>query len=104
MWLARQTKQLQQRAACDAGWLHVRELQSLAGRAQYLHLAVPTAHFYPRKFHDVVGSKWGGRVRMTHQLRRDLQRWTAVPTQSNGRPIHRSVETAYDHCDSSSYG
>eukprot|EP00873_Tetraselmis_striata_P023178 jgi/Tetstr1/443442/TSEL_031453.t1 len=37
-------------------------------------------------------------------VRRDLQWWTAVPTQPNGRPIHRPVETAYMHCDSSGYG
>eukprot|EP00873_Tetraselmis_striata_P034787 jgi/Tetstr1/455051/TSEL_041907.t1 len=91
-------------AARDARWLPVRELQSLAGRAQYLHLAIPAARFYLRELHDVVGSKWGSRVRMTHQLRRDLQWWTAVPTQANGRPIHRHVETAYMHCDSSGYG
>eukprot|EP00873_Tetraselmis_striata_P009838 jgi/Tetstr1/430102/TSEL_001961.t1 len=102
--LARQAKQLLQRAARDARWLPVRELQSLAGRAQYLFLAIPAGRFYLRELHDVVGSKWGGRVRMTHQLRRDLQWWTAVPTQANGRPIHRLVETAYMHCDSSGYG
>eukprot|EP00873_Tetraselmis_striata_P008205 jgi/Tetstr1/428469/TSEL_018480.t1 len=102
--LARQAKQLLQRAARDARWLPVRELHSLAGRAQYLFLAIPAARFYLRELHDVVGSKWGGRVRMTHQLRRDLQWWTAVPTQANGRPIHRHVETAYMHCDSSGYG
>eukprot|EP00873_Tetraselmis_striata_P045582 jgi/Tetstr1/465846/TSEL_010466.t1 len=71
--LARQAKQLLQRAACDARWLPVRELQSLAGRTQYLFLAIPAARFYLRELHDVVGSKWGGRERMTHQLRRDLQ-------------------------------
>eukprot|EP00873_Tetraselmis_striata_P035161 jgi/Tetstr1/455425/TSEL_042257.t1 len=102
--LARQAKQLLQRAARDARWLPVRELQSLAGRAQYLFWAIPAARFYLRALHDVVGSKWGGRVRMTHQLRRDLQWWTAVPTPANGRPIHRPVETAYIHCDSSGYG
>eukprot|EP00873_Tetraselmis_striata_P042614 jgi/Tetstr1/462878/TSEL_007827.t1 len=102
--LARQAKQLLQRAARDARWLPVRDLQSLAGRAQYLFLVIPAARFYLRELHDVVGSKWGGRVRMTHQLRRDLQWWTAVPTQANGRPIHRPVETAYMHCDSSGYG
>eukprot|EP00873_Tetraselmis_striata_P018030 jgi/Tetstr1/438294/TSEL_026861.t1 len=102
--LARQAKPLLQRAAHDARWLPVRELQSLAGRAQCLFLAIPAARFYLRELHDVVGSKWGGRVRMTHQLRRDLQWRTAVPTQANGRPIHRHVETAYMHCDSSGYG
>eukprot|EP00873_Tetraselmis_striata_P034851 jgi/Tetstr1/455115/TSEL_041967.t1 len=102
--LARQAKQLLQRAARNALWLPVRELQSLAARAQYLSLAIPAARLYLRELHDVVGSKWGGRVRMTHQLRRDLQWWTAVPTQANGRPIHHLVETAYMHCDSSGYG
>eukprot|EP00873_Tetraselmis_striata_P022200 jgi/Tetstr1/442464/TSEL_003210.t1 len=101
--LARQPKQRPQRAARDARWLPVRELQSLAGRAQYMYSAIPAARFYLRELHDVVASKWGGRVRMT-QLRRDLQWWTAMPTQSNGHPIHRHVETAYVHCDSSGYG
>eukprot|EP00873_Tetraselmis_striata_P015939 jgi/Tetstr1/436203/TSEL_025048.t1 len=101
--LVRQAKQQLQRAARDARWLPVRELQPLVGRAQYLYLAIPAARFYLRELHDVMGSKWGGRVRMTHQLRRDLQWWTAVPTQANGRPIHRPVETAYMHCDSSGY-
>eukprot|EP00873_Tetraselmis_striata_P033014 jgi/Tetstr1/453278/TSEL_003960.t1 len=42
---------------------------------------------------------------MTHQPRRDLQWWTAVPTHHvNGRPIHRHVETAYMQCASSGYG
>eukprot|EP00873_Tetraselmis_striata_P012255 jgi/Tetstr1/432519/TSEL_021892.t1 len=72
--LARQAKQLLQRAARNARWLPVRELQSLARRAQYFFLAIPAARFCLRELHDVVGSKWGGRVRMTHQLRRDL-RW-----------------------------
>eukprot|EP00873_Tetraselmis_striata_P019837 jgi/Tetstr1/440101/TSEL_028459.t1 len=92
------------RPATPVGYVPVRELQLLAGRAQYLYLAIPAARFYLRELHDVVGSKWGGRVRMTHQLRRDLQWWTAVPAHANGRPIHRSVETAYTHCDSSGYG
>eukprot|EP00873_Tetraselmis_striata_P045690 jgi/Tetstr1/465954/TSEL_000917.t1 len=93
--LARQAKQLMQCAAPDARWLPMRELQSLAGRAQYLHLASPAARFYMRELHDVVvGSKWGGRVRMTHQLRRNMQWWTAVPTRSNGHAINCPVETA----------
>eukprot|EP00873_Tetraselmis_striata_P003159 jgi/Tetstr1/423423/TSEL_014104.t1 len=72
------------------------ELKSLAGRARYIYLAIPSARFYLREIHDVVGSTWGGRVHMTHQL---------PPTQFNGRPIHRGpAETAYVHCDSSGYG
>eukprot|EP00873_Tetraselmis_striata_P045491 jgi/Tetstr1/465755/TSEL_010380.t1 len=41
---------------------------------------------------------------MTPQLRRDLQWWTSVPTQFNGKPIHRPVETAYLHTDNSGFG
>eukprot|EP00873_Tetraselmis_striata_P015659 jgi/Tetstr1/435923/TSEL_002659.t1 len=102
--LARKAKQLLHRAARDARWLPVRVLQSLAGWAQYVFSAIPAARFYLRELHDVVGSKWGGRVRMTHPLLCDLEWWTAVPTQANGRPIHRPVETAYMQCDSSGYG
>eukprot|EP00873_Tetraselmis_striata_P000827 jgi/Tetstr1/421091/TSEL_012135.t1 len=56
-----------------------------------------------RELHDVVDSKRGGQVRMTHRVRRDMQWLTAVPTQSNGRPIYRTVEKAYVHGDSSGY-
>eukprot|EP00873_Tetraselmis_striata_P022830 jgi/Tetstr1/443094/TSEL_031150.t1 len=47
---------------------------------------------------------WGGRVKMTNQLRRDLEWWTQVPAQHNGRSMYKPVETAYLHADSSSYG
>jgi hypothetical protein len=51
-------------------------------------------------------SHWpgGGRVRLTHQLRRDLEWWRAVPTQNNGRSIYKPVETAYLHANSLDYG
>eukprot|EP00873_Tetraselmis_striata_P025467 jgi/Tetstr1/445731/TSEL_033379.t1 len=88
----------------DSAWLPVQELQSLAWQAQYLFLAIPAARFFLRELHSVVGDRWGGRVRMTPQLRRDLQWWTSVPSQSNGKPIHRPGETAYLHTDSSGYG
>eukprot|EP00873_Tetraselmis_striata_P034755 jgi/Tetstr1/455019/TSEL_041876.t1 len=40
-----------------------------------------------------------------HQLRRDLEWWSAFPTHSNGRPIYKPVETVYYmHIDSSGYG
>eukprot|EP00873_Tetraselmis_striata_P014170 jgi/Tetstr1/434434/TSEL_023534.t1 len=102
--LSRQATRLIGRATRNARWLPVRELQSLAGQAQFLFLAIPAARFFLRELHSVVGDRWGGRVRMTPQLRRDLQWWTSVPSQSNGKPIHRPVETAYVHTDSSGYG
>eukprot|EP00873_Tetraselmis_striata_P012612 jgi/Tetstr1/432876/TSEL_022225.t1 len=74
------------------------------GQTQYLFLAIPAARLFLRELHTVVGDRWGGRVRMTPQLRRDLQWWTSVPSQSNGKPIHRPVETAYLHTDNSGYG
>eukprot|EP00873_Tetraselmis_striata_P001958 jgi/Tetstr1/422222/TSEL_013074.t1 len=102
--LSRQATRLIGRATRNAKGLPMRELQSLAGQAQCLFLAIPAARFFLRELHSVVGDRWGGRVRMTPQLRRDLQWWTSVPIQSNGKPIHRPVETAYPHTDSSGYG
>eukprot|EP00873_Tetraselmis_striata_P012338 jgi/Tetstr1/432602/TSEL_021972.t1 len=102
--LSRQATRLIGRATRNARWLPLRELLSLAGQAQYLFLAIPAARFILRELHSVVGDRWGGRVRMTPQLRRDLQWWTSVPSQANGKPIHRPVETAYLHTDSSGYG
>jgi hypothetical protein len=43
-------------------------------------------------------------VRLTHQLRRDLEWWRTVPTQHNGRSIYKPIETTYLHADSSDYG
>jgi hypothetical protein len=34
----------------------------------------------------------------------DVQWWTHVPDQSNGKPIHKPVETAYLHTDNFGYG
>jgi hypothetical protein len=38
---------------------------------------------------------------MTPQPKQDLQLWTEVPTQSNGKLIQRPVEITYLHTDSS---
>jgi hypothetical protein len=43
-------------------------------------------------------------VRLTYQLKRDLQWWTQVPSANNGRSMFSPIETAYQHCDSSGYG
>eukprot|EP00873_Tetraselmis_striata_P018313 jgi/Tetstr1/438577/TSEL_027128.t1 len=76
------------------------------GRAQFLFLAIRPAQLLLRELHDVLRTKdsWSGLVKMTHQLRRDLERWVAVPSHSNGRSIYKPVETAYMYVDSSGYG
>jgi hypothetical protein len=70
--LAKQAGHLLQRATKNMRWLPVKELQSFAGHAQYLFLAIPAARFFLRELHSVLGDKWGSRVRLTLQLRRDL--------------------------------
>eukprot|EP00873_Tetraselmis_striata_P016988 jgi/Tetstr1/437252/TSEL_025982.t1 len=87
-------------------WEPVQRLKHL-GRAQFLLLAIKSARFYLRELHDVLRTKdsWSGRIKMTRQLRRDLEWWVAVPNHSNGRSsIYKPVETAYMHVDSSGYG
>lgn len=94
------------RAARDRRWVPVKLLSSLAGKAQFLYLAIPAARFYLRELHTVSSSKesWSARVKVTNQLWRDLQWWAEVPVRSNGRTMFRHVETAYLHVDSSDYG
>jgi hypothetical protein len=102
--LAKLSRQPMQRATRASRWLHVQELQSFACQAHYLFLAIPAARFFLRELHSVLGEKWGGRVRLTPQLRRDLHWWTQVLSHANGKNIHRPVESAYINCDSSGYG
>jgi hypothetical protein len=102
--LAKQARHLLQRATRTSRWLPVKELQSFVGQAQYLFLAISATRFFMRELHSVLGDEWGGRVRLTPQLRRDLQWWTQVPNHANGKNMHRPVESAYIHCDSSGYG
>eukprot|EP00873_Tetraselmis_striata_P025854 jgi/Tetstr1/446118/TSEL_033718.t1 len=61
--LSRQAARLIGRATGNARWLPVRELQSLAGQAQYLFLAIPAARPFLRELHSVVGDRWLGRAR-----------------------------------------
>lgn len=93
-------------AARGKRWVPVKSLASLAGKAQFLYLAIPAARLYLSELHNVVGtrSSWSGRVKLTPQLLRDLAWWKTVPTQLNGRIIYRPVETAYMHVDSSDFG
>jgi hypothetical protein len=41
---------------------------------------------------------------MRPQLMRDMQWWTQVPAQSNGKPIQRPAQTAPLHIESLGYG
>jgi hypothetical protein len=73
---------------------------------QYLYLIIPAARFYLRELHNVLATRigWGGRVRLTYHLRRDLQWWTQVPSANTGRSMCSPIETAYLHCDNSCCG
>eukprot|EP00873_Tetraselmis_striata_P010843 jgi/Tetstr1/431107/TSEL_020823.t1 len=75
-------------------------------RSKFVFRAIKPARFYLRELHDVLRTKdsWSGRVKMTRQLRRELEWWATVPNHSNGRSIYKSVETAYVHVDSSGHG
>jgi hypothetical protein len=97
--IAKPTKHLIGRATRNARWLPVKDLQSLARQAQYLFVAIPAARFYLRELHSVVGEKWGGLVRLTPHTRHDLHSWTQVPSQPNGKSIHKPVETTCLHTD-----
>jgi hypothetical protein len=94
------------RAASHKRWVSVKPLVSLARKAQFLHLSIPVARFFLRELHDVVKTtkSWSSTVKMSCQLKRDLEWWTKVPSHHNGSPIWKPVENAYLHCDSIGYG
>ena len=94
------------RAASHKQWVSVKNLACLAGKAQFLHLAIPLARFFLRELHDVVkiAKSWSGSVKVTSQLKRDLEWWTQVPSHHNGAPIWKPIENAYLQCDSICYG
>jgi len=104
--IATMAKTLLCRAAAHKRWFSVKTLASLVGKAHFLHLAIFVARFFLRELHDVVGSAkcWSGTVRVTPQLKRDLEWRTHVPDYKNGAPIWKPIENAYLHCDSSDYG
>ena len=68
-------KNLVRRATAHKSWVDVKILASLAGKAQFLHLAIPVAMFFLRELHDVVNSAkcWSGTVRLTPKFKRDLE-------------------------------
>ncbi len=69
------SKQLLVRSSKNKRWVPVKSLASLAGKAQFLHLAIPVARFFSWELHNVVKSaeSWTGTVRVTKQLKRDLE-------------------------------
>ncbi len=77
------------KAATNKRWVGVKALASLAGNAHFLHLTIPVARFFLRELHDVVSASKSlpGTVRVTCQLKHDLQWWTSVPSEHNGSPI-----------------
>jgi hypothetical protein len=87
-------------------WLPARQLAVFAGKAQYLYLDIPGVRFCLRELHDIVATRtrYGGRVKLTYQLKRYLMWWTQVPSAKNGCSIFSQTETAYLHCDILGYG
>ncbi len=77
------------RAAAHKRWVSVKTLASLAGKAQLFHLAISVARFFLRALHDVVNAAkcWSGTVRVTPQLKRDIEWCTHVLDCKNGSPI-----------------
>jgi hypothetical protein len=75
-------------ASKNKRWVPVKAIASLAGKAQFMHLAIPVARFYLRELHDVVSSAaaWLGTVRLSKQLKRDLEWWRTVPESTTARP------------------
>eukprot|EP00873_Tetraselmis_striata_P046313 jgi/Tetstr1/466577/TSEL_011079.t1 len=78
--LAKAARSLLGRAASNKRWLQARQVASFAGKAQFMYLAVTPARFFLRELHCVLATRqgWGGRVKMTNQLRRGLEWWTQL--------------------------
>eukprot|EP00873_Tetraselmis_striata_P033247 jgi/Tetstr1/453511/TSEL_040480.t1 len=72
--LAKVARSLLGRAASNRRWLPAR-LASFVGKAKFLYMAITPARFFLRELHCVLATRqgWGGRVKMTNQLRRDLE-------------------------------
>jgi hypothetical protein len=70
---SKQARQPLQRSIQTRICLPVKDLQSFASQAECLFLAIPADIFFLRDLHSVLGEKWGRRVRLIPQLRRDLE-------------------------------
>jgi hypothetical protein len=88
--IASLAKSLLCEAAANKRCVSVKALASVAGKYQFLNLAIPAARFFLRELHDVVSAakSWSGTVQVTCQFKRDLLWWTSVPSEYNGVPIH----------------
>ncbi len=87
--IASLAKSLLCKEAANKRWVSVKALASLAGKAQFLHFAILVARIFLRALRDVVtaAKTWSGTVRLTCQLKRDLQWWTLVSSEHSGSPI-----------------
>jgi hypothetical protein len=79
--LSKHASSLLGRAVSTASWLPAKQLAAFVGKAQFLYLAIAPASFFLRVLHSVLSTRqgWGGRVRMTNQLKRDLE-WCPTNT------------------------
>jgi hypothetical protein len=79
--LAQHASSMLGRAASNARWLPTLQLAAIAGKALFIYLAIAPARFFLRELHNVLATRtgWGGCVRLTHHLRRDLEWWRTVP-------------------------
>jgi hypothetical protein len=66
--IATLSRTLLQRATRDAPWLPAQQLALLAGKAQYICLAIPATRFYLRELHHVLATRtgWGELVKLTY--------------------------------------
>jgi hypothetical protein len=103
--IATLSQALLQRSARDAQWLPARQLAVLAGKAQYLCLAILAARFCVRELHTVLTTRtrWGGRVKFTYQLfwnetssggRKSPPPITAAPSSPQSRPLTCIIATS----------
>ena len=83
------------RATCHKRWVSVKTLASLAGKAQFLYLAILVSIFFLLELHDVINPAmtWSDRVRITLHLKRNLEWCKDVPSYHNDAPIWTLIET-----------
>jgi hypothetical protein len=62
-------------AASHKRRVSVKSLACLAGKAHFLHMAIPVAKVFLRELHDVVktAKTWSGTGKVTCHLKRDLE-------------------------------